>query len=120
MKETAAKLKLFFSGFGLPAYTLRSVPETVTLPYIVYSIVEPRWDVPASFYAQVHYPKNMLEDLLTKADEIIAEIGEGHEITLPNGYLMIYHDNQRSITGDDEVQSAYIPLILRAYKQPGS
>ena len=89
MKQVAAKLKLFFSGFGLPAYTLASVPDEVELPYIAYRLIEPEWDKQADTYCQVYFPKNQLEALLTVADQIAAEVGTGLKIILPDGYLML-------------------------------
>ena len=120
MKAQAAQLKLFFSGFSLPAYARQSIPDTVTLPYIAYDLIEPRWDQQANMSCQVYYPKEQLEELLTKADEIKAAIGQGKQITLTNGYLMIYLDNVQDQTLTDEYsQSAYISLIINAYHLPG-
>lgn len=120
MLNTAAKLKMFFSGFGLPAYTTESVPENVELPYITYLLVEPEWNEQASAYCQVWYPKKKLEALLTKADQIVAAIGEGKKIEMPGGYLVIYPSTPLiQIMSDDYSQSAYIMLSLNAYHLPG-
>lgn len=120
MKEVAAKLKLFFSGFGLPAYARNDIPDEVDLPYIAYDLIVPRWDVQGNISCQVYYPKNQLEDLLTTADEIRAAIGPGLEITLSNGYLMLYLANQSENMSDEYSESVYIPLIINAYHLPGS
>ena len=53
MYRTAAALKTFFSGFGLPAYAADSVPDDVELPYITYSMSVPEWNQKASLFAQV-------------------------------------------------------------------
>ena len=120
MLNTAAKLKLFFSGFGIPAYTTDSVPETVTLPYITYQLVEPEWNEQASYHCQVWYPKKRLEDLLSKADEIVKSIGSGIKIDMPGGYLVIYPSTPLiQIRSDDYSQSALILLSLNAYHKPG-
>lgn len=121
MLNTAATLKTFFSGFGLPAYTLGSVPEEVEFPYITFPLTEPEWDEQASFYCQVWYPKRKLEDLLTKADQITAAIGAtGIKFELPGGYLVIYPETPLiQILSDDYSQSAYIMLSLKAYHLPG-
>lgn len=120
MKAAAAQLKLFFSGFGLPAYARENVPDEVTLPYIAYDLAEPRWDQQGNMSCQVYYPKKNLEDLLGKADEICSAIGEGLEITLTNGYLMLYpgHPLQQKMN-DEYTESIYISLLINGYHQPG-
>ena len=121
MKETAAKLKLFFSGFGIPAYARLNIPDEVELPYIAYDLTEPRWDQQANTSCQIYYPKHQLEQLLTKADEVMAAIGEGIEITLPNGYLMLYLAEQQAQTvSDDMTDSAYLSLLINSYNTPGT
>ena len=121
MLNTAKTLKTFFGGFGIPAYTLESVPETVELPYLTYPLTEPEWDEQASFYCQVWYPKNKLEALLTKADQITAAIGAtGVKFEQDGGYLVIYPSTPLiQILTDDFSQSAYITLSLNAYHMPG-
>ena len=120
MKEQAAKLKLFFSGFGIPAYARMSVPDEVTLPYIAYDLVEPRWDQQGNMSCQVYYPRNQLEELLTTADAIKAAIGEGLQITMSSGYIMLYLANTADQEISDEYsQSTYISLLINAYHLPG-
>ena len=122
MLNTAATLKTFFSGFDLPAYTLDSVPDDVTLPYITFPLTEPEWNEQASFYCQVWYPKRRLTELLTKADQIVAAIGEMKEFELADskGYLVLYPSTPLiQILSDDYSQSAYIMLSINAYHLPG-
>lgn len=120
MINTAATLKTFFSGFDLPAYTLESVPDEVTLPYITYPLYEPEWDEQTSFYVQVWYPKNQLAKLLAKADQITAAIGEGVKFSQPGGFVVIYPSTPLiQILTDEETQSAYINLSINAYHMPG-
>jgi hypothetical protein len=122
MLNTASTLKTFFSGFDLPAYTLDSVPDEVTLPYITYPLMEPEWNEQASFYCQVWYPKNRLGELLAKADEIVGEIGEMKEFEFGDekGYLVLYPSTPLiQILSDDYSQSAYINLSINAYHMPG-
>lgn len=120
MKQVAAKLKLFFSGFGLPAYTRMNVPDEVELPYIAYDLIEPRWDRQANLNCQVYYPKNRVDELLTKADEIKAAIGYGLQITMPEGYIMLYLGELQGQQVTDEVSdSVIISLLINAYHQPG-
>lgn len=119
MKEVAAKLKLFFSGFSLPAYIRSDIPDEVELPYIAYDLTVPRWDVQSNISCQVYYPKNQLGDLLTKADEIRAAIGPGLQIILSSGYVMLYLADQSERMSDDYSESVYIPLNINSYHLPG-
>ena len=120
MLNTAAKLKLFFSGFNLPAYTLESVPDEVILPYITYQLIEPEWDQQADGYCQVWYPKNRLSDLLAKADEIAGEIGLMKKLDHPGGYLILRLGTPAiQIMNDEYSQYAYIKLTINAYHMPG-
>ena len=120
MLNTAATLKTFFSGFGLPAYTLDSVPETVELPYITYPLVEPEWDQQANGYCQIWYRKNRLSELLAKADQISAAIGTMKKFEMPGGYLVLYPSTpQTQILTDEYTQSAYLMFTINAYHMPG-
>ena len=121
MLNTAATLKSFFSGFDLPAYTLDSVPDTVILPYITFPLIQPEWNGQSNFYCQVWYPKNQLADLLTKADQITAAIGQGIKIEHNTGYVVIYPATPLiQVMNDDYSQSAYISLLINAYQMPGN
>ena len=121
MKEVAAKLKLFFSGFGLPAYTRHNVPDEVEIPYIAYDLVIPRWNYQANMNCQVYYPKDHVEELLTKADEIKATIGHGLQITMPEGYIMLYlGDIQGQQMTDTETDSVIISMLINVFNQPGA
>jgi hypothetical protein len=120
VRNTAATLKTFFSSFGLPAYTLDSVPDEVELPYITFPLIEPEWNEQASFYCQVWYPKRQLGDLLTKADQIVAAIGTGKIFPMENGYVVVYPSTPLiQVMHDDHTQSVYISLIINAYHMPG-
>lgn len=121
MINTAKTLKTFFGGFDLPAYTLESVPDEVELPYITYPLTEPEWNEQASFYCQVWYPKKKLENLLTKADQIVAAIGTGKIFEQQGGYVVIYPSTPLiQILTDEYSQSAYINLSINAYHLPGN
>ena len=120
MLKTAAALKTFFGGFGIPAYTLDSVPEDKKLPYITFPLTEPEWNEQANFYCQVWHRKNNLEALLTKADQVVAAIGEGVMLPIEGGFLAIYPSTPLMQTmTDDFTQSVYISLAINAYHMPG-
>ena len=120
MRKTAETLKSFFSSFGLPAYTLDSVPDEVDLPYITYPLTEPEWSDQTTFYCQVWYPKNSLNGLLSKADEIAEAIGYGKRFDLPSGHIVIHPASPSiQILTDEHTQSAYMNLLLNSYHVPG-
>lgn len=118
MKETAETLKSFFRGFGIPAYARNKIPDEVTIPYITYDLTEPRWNEQGNASCQVYYPKDQLEELLTKADEILSAIGEGVKIEMPGGYLCLYVDSRDGMS-DDQSESIYIAMSINAYHLPG-
>lgn len=120
MRQVAAAMKTFVSGFGLPAYASDNVPLEVELPYITYPIVEPEWNQKASFYIQIWYRATGYSDLLEKADQIVREIGTGITISTDDGYIVIYPESpliQTMVDGD--FRSAYINLSINAYHVPG-
>lgn len=120
MLNTAALMKQFFGGFGLPAYTLASVPDDVELPYITYMLVEPEWNQQTNGYCQVWYPPNHLAELLGKADAIVGEIGLIKKLAFTGGYLVLRTDTPAvQIMSDEDSQSAYINLVINAYHMPG-
>ena len=120
MINTARTLKTFFGSFGIPAYTLQSVPEEVQLPFLTYPLMEPEWDQESTMYCQVWYPKNHLADLLEKADAIAKAVGTMKEFPQEGGYVVLYPSTPFiQILTDDKTQSAYINLILRTYHMPG-
>lgn len=120
MLNTATTLKEFLGGFGIPAYTLDSVPENVDLPYITYPLTEPEWSEQTNFYCQIWYRKNNLGALLAKADQVVEAIGTGIQIPMTGGYLAIYPSTPLMQTmTDDFAQSVYISLVINAYHMPG-
>ena len=120
MLNTAQTLKTFFQSFGIPAYTLQSVPEEVNYPFITYPLTEPEWDQNGTFYCQVWHRKNRLADLLGIADRITGEIGTMRQFEQDGGYIVLYPSTPLiQILTDENTQSSYINLIIRAYHMPG-
>ena len=120
MYNAAVALKVFFSDFGLPAYTVGSVPDDVELPYITYSLSVPEWNAKASMYAQVWDRTTSNELIIRKADEIAAAIGQGKIIDCDGGYLAIWPETPLiQIMTDGDYRSAYINLSVNAYQNPG-
>ena len=121
MYRTAAALKTFFSGFGLPAYAADSVPDDVELPYITYSMSVPEWNQKASLYAQVWDRTTSNTGIIRVADQIPAAIGEnGTNIPVEGGYLIIWPESPLiQIMVDGDYRSAYINLSINTYQLPG-
>lgn len=120
MMKVAAALKTFASSFGLPAYANGSIPDPVSLPYITYPVSEPEWNQKTSFYLQVWNRTTSNTDLLTKADEILSEIGNRKKIAFDGGYLVIWPESPLvQLMVDGDFRSAYINLSINAYHVPG-
>lgn len=121
MYRTAAALKTFFSGFGLPAYAEDSVPDDVALPYITYSMSVPEWNQRASLHAQVWDRTTSNTGIIRVADQITAAIGEnGINIPVEGGYLIIWPESPLiQIMVDGDYRSAYINLSINTYQLPG-
>ena len=120
MFKAAEALKTFFSGFGLPAYQVGSVPDNVPLPYIAYSITVPEWNQKASGYAQVWDRTKSNAGIIQTADQITAAIGEGHKIPFKGGYLVIWPESPLvQIIVDGDFRNAYINFSINSYNLPG-
>lgn len=120
MYQAAAALKTFFSGFGLPAYQVSTVPEDVQLPYIAYSIASPEWNQKASMYVQVWDRSTSNAGIIRKADQITQAIGWEKKIPLDGGYLVIWPETPLiQIQVDGDFRYAYINLSVNAYHLPG-
>ena len=120
MRTVAGALKTYLSGFGLPAYSIGSVPDPVDLPYISFPVVEPEWNQKTSLYLQVWYRTKSNTEPLEKADEIVADIGVCKNIPISGGYLVIYPETPLiQIMVDGDYRSAYINLSINAYHVPG-
>lgn len=123
MISTAKALYEFFSGFGIPAYPENTVPDDAVLPYLSYSLAEPEWDQVQSFYVKVYYRnRSSYLESLTKADEIVREIGTGIVLPCePHGYIAIHPQTPliQQLPPEEEVRGAYINLSIHAYHMPG-
>lgn len=121
MFKAAAALKSFFSGFGLPAYQVGTVPEDVELPYISYSISSPEWNQKASLYAQVWDRTTTNTGIIGIADQITAAIGERKIIPLDGaGHLVIWPETPLvQIQVDGDFRYAYINLSINGFHMPG-
>ena len=123
MTQTAQALKSFFSGFGIPAYSETSVPDDVQLPYITYPIKEPEWRQPTSFYIVLWCRTKGYADALTKADQILAAIGEGARIPTNDGIVVIRPETplfQEVKDADNDTKALYINLQLNAFLKAGN
>lgn len=120
MKATAAALKTYLSGFDLPAYNAESIPETTDPPYITYPMNLPEWSDKASLYIQIWDRSHSNTFILEKADEILADIGEGKLIVAEGTTLVIWPETPAvQLIVDGDIRSAYINLSINAYQMPG-
>lgn len=118
MINTAQALYKFWSGFGLPAYTVSTVPDEATLPYITYSLIETEPLEPETHYAQVWYRDTSNAALLGKVDEIKEAIGEGIVLECEGGYVVIRPSSplvQLMADENPENRYAYFNLQLNCF-----
>lgn len=118
MINTAQALHEFWSGFGLPAYMVNTIPDDATMPYITYSIVETEPFEPSTHYAQVFYRATTNAELLAKVDEIKDVIGGGVLVECDGGYIAIRPASpyvQILVDADPANRYAYINLQINCY-----
>ena len=121
MRAAAKALKTFASSFGLPAYTVDSVPDEISVPYLTYPFTEPEWNQKATWYIQGWYRTTSNAELMAKADEIIQRIGTGITIKTDGGYLVIYPDSPLvQLLTEGDYRSFYINLQINVYQMPGA
>lgn len=121
MKALAEALHGFVSSFGLPAYTVESVPEDVQVPYLTYPLTEPEWNQKASIYIQGWFRSNSNSELSALADRILQAIGQGITIRTASGYLVIYPEQPLcQLLVDGDFRSFYINLSINSYQMPGA
>ena len=121
MRAFAKAIDTWVKTFGLPAYTVETVPKDVQVPYLVYPLNEPEWNQKASFYVQGWYRSTSNAALAEKAEEIIKEIGTGITLKTDSGYIAIYPESplvQMMTNGD--YRSFYINLSINSYQMPGA
>ncbi len=118
MINTARALYEFWSGFGIPAYTIGTVPDEAKPPYITYSLVETEPLSQATCYAQVWYRDTGNAALLGKVDEIKAALKSGARIECEGGYICIYPETpfaQVLVDENPEDRYAYLNLSINCY-----
>lgn len=118
MISTAQALYQFWSGFGLPAYTIGTVPDDAQLPYITYSLVETEPYEAATHYAQVWYRDTSNAALLSKVDQILDAIGQGCKIDCEGGYVVLRPATPRvqlMVDEQPENRYAYINMQINCY-----
>lgn len=118
MTNTAQALYEFWSGFGLPAYTVGTVPDDATVPYITYSLTETEPLEAGTHYAQVWYRSTSNIQLLSKVDEIIRAVGNGVKIDCEGGYVLLRPAGpyvQLMVDADPENRYAYFNFQINCY-----
>ena len=116
MINTAQALYQFWSSFGLPAYTVGTVPLEAQLPYITYSLVETEPFQPLTHYAQVWYRTTSNSALLAKVDEIMAVLKNGVKISCGGGYVALRGATVNlQVDMNPENRYAYINMQINCY-----
>lgn len=119
MINTAQALYEFWSGFGLPAYTIGTVPdEQAGRPYITYSLPETEPLGQASHYAQVWYRDTSNTALLQKVDEIKAALKNGVLIRCEGGAVSLRPESpfaQLNVDIDPVNRYAYLSMQINCY-----
>lgn len=118
MMNTGKALYEFWSSFGLPAYTVGTIPDGVDVPYITYSLVETEPLESATHYAQVWYRSTSNLALLQKVDEIKSTVKNGAKITCDGGYVMLRPANpyvQLMVDANPENRYAYMNFQINCY-----
>ena len=121
MYKVAEAMKTFFSSFGIPAYSVDTVPDDVETPYISFMLQEPEWNQKASGYAQVWYRTRSNSTAFAKADAIVKAIGLGKVIKLSGGgYLVIYPETPNmQLMVDGDYRAVIINYSINTYHMPG-
>lgn len=119
MTETARALNEFWSGFGMPAYMVGTVPAEQTLPYITYSLVETEPLEPATHYAQIWYRSTRNAELLAKVDEVKQIMrDDGVLIACNNGHIALRPLSpfvQIMTDAQPEIRYAYLNMQINCY-----
>ena len=116
MINTAQALYEFWSGFGLPAYTVGTVPDEAVIPYITYSLTETEPLEPRTCYAQIWYRSTSNTELLAKVDQIMAVLKNGVKISCDGGYVVLRGATvELMVDIDPENRYAYINLQINCY-----
>lgn len=120
MLSTINALNSFLQGYELPVYPSDSVPDNASVPYLTAPLTEPEWDMPASWYIQGWFRTQDNVSLIAKADQIVADIGDGTRIPCDGGCVTIYPQSPLvQFLTDGDYRSFYINLQINAYHLPG-
>ena len=119
MRDTAAALYGFFSGFGIPAYVEETVPDNAALPYLTYELKEPEPGGNTSLKARVWYEGTGFGPIVDKVGQIKQAIGQGVSLPVQTGAIWLWPDTnfcQFQPTDEPKLKVAYLSLILGGYK----
>ena len=75
----------FWSGFGLTAYEVTSVPDNATMPYITYESSEDDFGNTLALSASVWYWSSSWTDCISKVKQISTKIGRGGKLVKYDG-----------------------------------
>lgn len=121
MRKVAEAVNTYLSSFGLPAYTMETVPEGAELPYITYGLSEPEWSSKASMYAQVWDRTKSNAGIIDVSDQIIRDIGIGKKLPIDGGYVVIWPETpMQQLMVDGDFRSVYMNFSVNVYHKAGS
>ena len=118
MTNTATALYEFWSSFGIPAFTVDTVPVEQELPYITYSLPETPPLEPLTHYAQVWYRTTKNVELMATVDSIKQAFGTDRKVTLRcNGGYVVLRDPTVQLQTDQNPENryAYINMQINCY-----
>lgn len=91
-----ARLKEFYSQFGLDAYPVSAVPDKAALPYITYEVAYGNYEnVAATVNVYYHTESESVPN--RKAQEIKDAIGSGITLSFDEGIVTIYKGTPEQI-----------------------
>ena len=109
----AAALHKFFSGFGIPAYPVSSVPEDAVFPWLTYDLVTGAWEEgEVSMTVNLWYYTASEATPNAKAEEISRTIGlSGISVPCDGGFIWLKRGSPWCQNLRDETD----PAIKRRY-----
>lgn len=120
MYRAVQALDAFFNGFGIDAWEDGTVPNDQEFPYITYTVSVPEWNQKATMIARVWDRTRSNARIIELADQITHAIGEGMNIPLEGGHLILWPESPLiQILVDGDARSAVINLSVNTYHMPG-
>lgn len=113
--DKAQALHTFWSGFGLPAYDERTVPEDAPIPRITYTVSTDSIGNTILLSASIWYKSTSWEEITKKAEQIAEAIVKmiPPTIEIDGGRLYLYKGTpfaQRMSDDDDTIRRVFLNI----------